>query len=40
MEKAIVHQKYQDIVTFFEYKICESIIALDLSMQNQNQKRM
>lgn len=38
MEKAIVHGEYQDIITFFQYKICESIIALDSSMQNKEQK--
>ena len=39
MQKAIVNGQYQDIVIFFEYKICESIMALDSSMQNKNQKK-
>lgn len=35
MENAIVNNNYNEIFTFFRYKICDSIIALDLSMQKE-----
>lgn len=35
MEKAIVEKKYEDIYTFFQYKVCDSIIKLDLSLSRR-----
>ncbi len=39
MEKAIAHDSYDDIYTFFRYKVCDSIIALDLSMKKENEDK-
>lgn len=38
MEKALVDENYDDILTFFRYKVCDSIIEFDLSLKRGKTK--